>query len=151
MLTCRSFLWITWLQQINSFVSESSTRVQSLVRKAGTLEVCFIFAGIKIKRCKESDIIFFLGFRQDTRTSKNSDASTQLPVGLESSDWPVAALRKLAHGGSQWKLFHPQQHWKRHQRSKINCLFSTVISNGYIHFVYGCLLHKSHNTKYNYI
>lgn len=34
--------WCTWLQQINSFVSASPTRVHSLVRKAGTFELCFI-------------------------------------------------------------------------------------------------------------
>ncbi len=67
-----------------------------LGEKSGNVGGVFHFAGMKIKRCKESDIIFFLGFRQDTRTSKNGDASTQLPVGLESADWPVAALRKLA-------------------------------------------------------
>lgn len=40
MVTC--LLGVTWLQQMNSLVSASPTSVHSLVRKAGTIELCFI-------------------------------------------------------------------------------------------------------------
>lgn len=40
---------------------------------------------------------FSLGLDKTRVTVKNSDATTQLPVGFQSTDWSVVGLRKFTH------------------------------------------------------
>lgn len=74
---------------MNSLVSSSSTRVHSLVRKAGTFELCFILLVTPHTR-NQQEMFFFVARRKGCCASqgRGKKQSLQLPV-TESGLWLV--------------------------------------------------------------